>query len=84
MTPAGFSESNFVMHPPADMSPDQCEPLQVWKGDLTEGGPCVISCYKLTQDEIDHLLKGGRLWLYVIGEGMPPVALSTKHPWRNA
>lgn len=40
--------------------------------------PTVVSCWKLTTEEVNELLRTGRIWVYGT---MPPLALTTKHPW---
>ena len=41
-------------------------------------GPVVISCWKLTKEELDLINKTGRVYLTVLGETMPPVALDVE------
>ena len=82
MIPASFDEANVVLNPPVGVSSDDCDPLNIWRGVAADGKTVVISCWKLTQEEIDHLVKGGRLWLWVHGVTMPPVSLDTEHPFQ--
>ena len=82
MIPSSFPESNCRLDPPVGMTAEECETLSVWRGEC-RGRPVVVSCWKLTQEELDHLAAGGRLWLYVWGDTMPPVALTAEHPFQN-
>lgn len=80
MIPASFPEENRVLNKPAGMSDDECAPLSVcctYQGDM----PVVVSCWKLTQEDLDHILKHKRVWLTVYGPSMPPVYLSGKRPF---
>ena len=83
MVPTSFDQSNLVLNPPPGVSPEQCAPLSVWRGPLNTGEGVVISCWKLTLDEVDELLRTGRIWLICWGETMPPVALSAKSPFKT-
>ncbi len=56
-------------------------PLSVYRGQQANGVPVVISCWKLTQEELAEFQRTGRVWLTVMGTTMPPVALSALSPW---
>lgn len=81
MEACNFPESNSVLGPPQGLTEEEVYSLNVWQGLNSDKIPITISCWKLTQEEIDHLLKGGRLWLHIFGGGMPPVGLTTQHPF---
>lgn len=40
--------------------------------------PCMVSAYKLSEEELAKLSAGGYIVLHVIGEVHPPVALSVE------
>ncbi len=82
MEACSFDESNGVLGKPDSMSDAECQALSVWRG-TCKGLPLVVSCWKLTTEEWEEIRKTGRIWLQVIGESMPPVALTTQHPWRK-
>jgi hypothetical protein len=84
MMPTSFAESNLVLDKPADKGRDECEPLCVWRGDSVEGIPLVISCWKLTREELEEITRTGRLYLTVYGRTMPPVALAVGTPFTEA
>jgi hypothetical protein len=81
MEASSFDESNLVLNAPKGMEKD-CTPLSVFRGNDDHGNRVVISCWKLTSDEVAELLKTGRLWLIINGETMPPVALTLNKPFR--
>lgn len=83
MVPCDFDESNCLMDTPADMSCEECVPLSVYRGSSTDGLPIVISCWKLTKDELEEFQRTGRVWLYVVGHSMPPVSVEVKNPFRS-
>lgn len=79
--PCDFPESNHVFDKPVDMNRDQCEPLNVrlmvtWPS----GFPCILSCWKLTQEELDEINKTGRIWISILSQGMPPVWITGIKP----
>lgn len=81
MVSTSFDESTEALSRPADMTEEQCNPLSVWRGPHEDGTPLVISCWKLTQEELEEFNRTGRIWLIVCGHTMPPVALTAIKPF---
>ncbi len=82
MVPCSFTEANVVLDRPPDMTADQCDPLSVLRTSTEQGMPVVVSCWKLTQEELAEIVRnGGRIWLTVYGQTMPPVSLSGQRPF---
>lgn len=81
MVPASFPESNVALDPPPGMSLDDCEALSVLRTQTAQGHPVVISCWKLTREELDEVGRTGRVWLLVYGQTMPPCALDGHQPF---
>lgn len=50
----------------------------VWRAPSGQRQPVVVSCWKPTPEEREHIANGGTVFLHIIGRGMPPVLLSTK------
>lgn len=80
---SSFEQSNFVFDKPVDWTYDQCIALSVFKGFNGFNQPVVISCWKLTKEELEEVNKTGRIWLYIYGEGMPPVSIEGFNPFRE-
>ena len=84
MIPTSFDESNAIIDKPKDMTREQCEPLNIWRGpfmiDNENFAASIISCWKLTKEELAEINRTGRIYLIVIGPGMPPVILSGHKP----
>jgi hypothetical protein len=78
--PSDFNESNHVLGRPVDMTDDQCGPLCVQIAKYPNGTPVVISCWKLTADELAEINKTGRVWLTIIGPTMPPAMIDGIQP----
>lgn len=73
-----FDESNFVLDKPKDMSYDECSPLCISKGYTEFEGkliPTIISCWKLTKEELEEVNETKKIWLMIVGESMPPVTI---------
>lgn len=78
MIPASFDESNAVLSRPPSMTDEECAPLSILNA-VTDNGrgirSVVISCWKLTAEELAEVQRTGRVWLTVFGETMPPVSV---------
>lgn len=70
--PTSFAESNTVLGRPGDMTDEQCSCLSVLRTHGDDGMPWVISCWKLTAEELAEINRTGRVWLVVAGQTMPP------------
>lgn len=83
MTPQGFNEVNCILHTPPGMSPDDCEPLQVFRGFTNEGQPIQLSCWKVTAEELLEINRTKKVWLMTWGTVHPPVALLGENPFEQ-
>lgn len=87
MLPTTFPESNFTFEKPKDMSDEECMSLPVWKGssapdpDTGNQFPMIISCWKLSYEDLQEIQKTGCVWLSITGHGMPPVSVFTENPF---
>ena len=81
MVPASFEESNAIIGPPDHISPDVLAPLSAFMGHDIYGTPVVITCWKLTEEEVEEFRRTGRVWLVAVGHTIPPVQLSTLSPF---
>lgn len=79
--PASFDESNDVLGaPPNGMGDDECEALSILRTQTANGTPCIVSCWKLTADELAEISATGRVWLVVAGQRMFPVSVHGEWP----
>lgn len=82
MTPIDFDGSNFLLNKPPEMTADECEPLNVLALKPQGGGhTMIISCWKLSREELEQINRTGVVWLVVYGEAMPPVGITTERPF---
>jgi hypothetical protein len=82
--PASFAESNLVLDSPPGMTPDECEPLSVLRTRTPSGQAVVISCWKLTAEELAEINRTGRVWLGILGHTMPPAWIDGTVPFQKA
>ena len=78
---ASFPEANCVLDKPPGMTYEQCEAASVCRTKTLQGFPVVVSCWKVTQEELDEINRTGRVWLWIYGETMPPAAVDGMRPW---
>lgn len=86
MLPTSFEESNFVYGKPKGWTDEMCMDLPVWKGDvpIDDVGttqPSIISCWRLSKEDLEEIQRTGQIWLSITGTGMPPVSLFTENPF---
>lgn len=82
MEPSSFSESNAVLSKPSNMTDDECSALSTFRGQDEHGHPIIVSCWKITKEELEIITKTGRVWLVVCGVSMPPVMLLGDNPFK--
>lgn len=68
--PFAFPEANVIYYPPAGMEEDVV-PLHVRRLD-----GCLVSCWRLSAEELAEVLRTGVVWLSVMGRMLPPVMIS--------
>lgn len=82
MIATAFDEENGIASKPPSMGADECAALSIFSGFNTDGVPVVISCWKITKEELEEFNRTGRIWLIVCGKSMPPVALTAVNPFK--
>lgn len=83
MVPVAFDQDNTVIGPPVGMTEKHCDSISAWMGKLENDVPVTISCWKLTIEEMGEVMRTGRVWLVVMGHGMPPVMLHGASPFEE-
>lgn len=78
---SSFDEANFVFDKPKNMTYDECSPASCFVGRDVSGQDLVITCWKLTKEEVDEIINTGRIWCYHYGTNLQPHALSGKNPF---
>lgn len=80
MVPTDFDESNIVYDKPEGLTRDECEPLCAYYGP-SAFGPVIISCWKCTQEEMDEIIRTGRIWVWHYGSTLQPHAAGGLSPF---
>ena len=75
-----FKETNGTMGVGAN-DPEKVTAIPVAFGQRPDGMKETISCWKLTQEELDEAKRTGVIWLSVMGHGMPPVYITALSPF---
>lgn len=81
--PSSFHESNDVLGKPHSMSHDQCESLSILRTETVGGIPCILSCWKVTKEELAEINRTCRVWVTVAGETHPPIAVDGVAPFSD-
>jgi hypothetical protein len=81
MFPTSFDQSNTILDKPQELTRDECQPLNVCLTNLDNGNPVIISCWKMTKEELEEINKTGRVWLVVLGCMMPVIAVIGVNPF---
>lgn len=78
MEATSFDESNHSLGPPPGVSEDECSSLAVFVD-----GKHVVSCWKLTREELEEVNRTGRVWLTIWGRTMPPACVQVASPFKQ-
>lgn len=81
MVPTAFDGENLVLDKPPTMSADECGAISMRRDVTPSGMPIMISCWKITKEELEILAKTGRIWLTICGNLVPPVRLTVERPF---
>lgn len=88
MLPTTFEQQNKIYTKPEGWTDEQCSDLPVWHGqapidDKGNMSPAIISCWKLSKEDMEEIQRTGVIWLSISSTGMPPVSLFTENPFTN-
>jgi hypothetical protein len=78
-----FPQVNRRLGPPKGMTEEQCFTLPVCISKDSEGKDVVLSCWKLSDEELEKLKVDGVIWLGILGTNMQPVYLTIENPFIN-
>lgn len=80
MNPIQHPSNNHAFGPPPGLDQDvlPCETLHVTACRGSDGLPVMISFWQPTLEEIQHLVSGGAVMLYVYGTQHPVVAVGAE------
>ncbi len=77
--PVNFPQSNFTYTRPSSMTEDECGDLPCFRS-----SNMTISKWRFPslRERLRFLFKG-ELWMFMLMDGHPPVALATKNPFEE-
>ena len=78
--PSSFDESNACLGKPREDMADDCDALSICRTETVNGTPVVVSCWKLTAEELAEVVRTGRVWLTIAGHTMPPAHIQGIKP----
>ena len=81
MFPCGFDESNGALSRPPGEAFEDCEALEVLHGIDDQKRLVVVSCWKVTKEELEEINRTGRVWLMLWGSQIPPANVSGVKPF---
>ncbi len=87
MLPTTFEQQNFIFTKSKGWEDEQCMDLPVWEGEapIDDAGtmqPSIISCWKLSKEDLDEIQRTGVIWLSITANWMPPVSVFTENPFQ--
>ncbi len=77
--PSSFDGSNAVFGPPVGMSENEVYSL-VAARIFYNGQPAVVTCWKPTAEQLEHIKETGRVWVMLMGQSMQPICVSSMNP----
>lgn len=81
MKPTSFKETNHLLC--AGNNPGTGD-LPIARSIMTVNGrpvPCIISCWKLSPEELELIQQTGKIWISVMGMSTPPICPMVSHPF---
>jgi hypothetical protein len=81
--PTDFDQSNTVIEIPPTLSRDECDAINAYVGPSDQDYKFCITCWKLTQKELDEMNRTERVWMVVMGNTMPSSYCHGISLWRK-
>ncbi len=78
MRPVKFSEANGSLSRPEGTTREECNLLPVFRN-----GTEIISCWKLTDEDLKRIFETKRIWLRVWGDTHAPLSLDSQSPFEE-
>ena len=75
--PSSFDQANVVYGPPAGMTEEQVQSLSAFRDENQ-----VITCWKVTREELEMIQKTGRIWVTTMASWIPPMYVGCDSPFK--
>ena len=85
MNPIDFPESNMLATKPESMTDEQCVAMNVLHGQFPDGSDVFISCWEMSDEELEQIKKTKKIWVWQYGDHIQPIALDASEtpPFRK-
>lgn len=83
MNPINFPQANEIHGPPEGMTEDECMDLPVCHGHTPDLHEAFISCWKLTDEELEILTKTRKVWVWQFGNFVQPISIDAVNPFEE-
>lgn len=81
MRPIEFPESNSTLGKPENMTDEQCGPLPVHRHVTADNFPALISCWKLSPEELEEVNRTGVVYVNTLGQTLAPFSVMGHNPF---
>lgn len=81
MRGVSFPQQNNILGKPENMTDDECYGLPVHHYVTDRGFPAIISCWELTDEDIEQIIKTRRIWANTLGKTLSPFSLHSYSPF---
>lgn len=79
MIPINFPGVNFTIRNPNQR--DLPTSIPVFSGFSPAIKPCIISCWRFSEEDIENIQKTGIIWIEIMGYHLSPHTLITGNPF---
>lgn len=79
MVPSSFPESNDVAYKNIE-SEEDIQALSVLRAFSKNGDLVTISCWKVTEQELEEINRTKRVWVIILGKKVPPITIEGQRP----
>lgn len=76
--PTPSPQANLVLVKPPSLTDEERSSLPVYRSAEPQA---FISCWRPTAEDLERLLIGEPIWIWVWGSSHPPVAVTTENPF---
>lgn len=83
MQPVSFEESNCVYENVGGISINDIEVSAAFQGHTNDGIPIVVTCWKMTKEELEEFQRTGRIWVLTLGHEIPIQQLFATKPLKQ-
>jgi len=80
MQPVSFEESNCTYENNGGISINGIDVASAFQGHTKDDIPIVVTCWKMTEEELEEFQRTGRIWVLTLGHVIPIQQLFATKP----